>query len=1421
MGYSRYVGRVGALAVALGVGCGVGTPVAWADSSAPPGPSSETGATSTGETTGTQASGVNTSTTVDTTAADPSDPDDSTGVSSQHTDTEADVDDKASPTAQTEEVAPGVTISSSGGAKSSTKEETDDDGAPSRSNRRRGNDSTTKADLADSAPRTYKRTVHVDATADRSAEEPAVALESASQFAIPTTDTVDTRRLLPTRAATFVTALRRAVATPILSRILEALPGGPVDSPLGWVLLAAARRQVGQPDEAAIATSTTSVQPMLMTALVADLPPTVTAVFGTPVRGTGVVTGQVVGTDPEQRALTYKLTAAPTAGKLVFDSTTAKFTYTPTTAQRITAGVTATTTDTIAMTVTVSDGVNSVPAVINIPVSAAPITKLTEIGAVADAGAVATTATRAYVTNRTAGTVTVIDTATNAVLRTMPAGALPDDLAVKPDGTRLYVTSRENNTVTVVNTSTGTVAATIAIANPTAIAVNSTGSMVYVTSGTGTMTKISTMYNKVSGTVKMPAGASPTDIAVSPDRTKLYVLSSKPGGGGTVSVIGYTSSTVTKIADLASVPTGLAVSADNKQLYVSSADGTVSVFNTTTRTLTAIRTVGGELTGVATSTDGSLLLTTDSAGKISAVDVATGSLVTSFATRPSTTAVSVSPDTAVNPDGKHLYVSDYDAHKVYVVSLVPPNIAPTLGTPKINPPSTTTGAVTGNVIAADADGDPVKFALVGAPTKGTVSVSSTGAFTYIPTATARHAAAAVGAPSTALTDSFTVSVSDGRNAAVISTVTVGILPANKVPVVSVSIGTTYASTGVVVGAVKSTDGDYDVRTYNATTLPTKGTVVVSSTGGFTYTPTAQARHAAAKIGATAADKSDTFKVTVDDGHGGVVTATVTVAVSPTNAIPTAPTVVSASTNRYTAVVTGAVRSTDANGDALTYTATAATKGVLTMASDGKFTYTPTMAARNAAALAGATTATTTDTVTVTVVDGYGGTATSTLTVDIAPYTAGNIAPTNGHAEVAAPTSAIGEVTGTVTATDANGDALTYVVDIAPSKGLVKVNPTTGAFTYVPDVEARYAAAATPLVDTDTFTVAIGDAKGGWTSATISVEVAPPAAASIDQRSTTVAIAAPDMYFYSQADLDRAFGLMKDSGVTSVRVVLPWAGIEPNNDIWRWTNADLVINTATTHGIEILAVLNTTPVWAATPVPLLYAGAPTSTEEYAEFVGAVATRYQGKIAAYEVWNEPNAVTFWAPQPSAAQYTALLQAAYPAIKAADPDAVVVAAGVAPLLDFGLLTVNAVRFVEEMYAAGAAGYFDALAYHPYLYGKKFTETTASNPDTPANQLERIYALMVANGDGNKKIWATEYGQPSAYSGEADQAAYLGDFLRAWRDLDYAGPAYIHTFRDYAHNDENHASFGLFRLDWTPKPAMFMVEDVVEENQALLDSE
>jgi VCBS repeat-containing protein len=619
---------------------------------------------------------------------------------------------------------------------------------------------------------------------------------------------------------------------------------------------------------------------------------------------------------------------------------------------------------------------------------------------------------------------------------------------------------------------------------------------------------------------------------------------------------------------------------------------------------------------------------------------------------------------------------------------------------------------------------------------------------------------------------------------------------------------------VVTGKVTASDGDFDVRTFTAST-PAKGTVVVTSTGSFTYTPTAAARHAAAKLDATT-EKTDTFTITINDGHGGVVPVSVTVTISPTNAPPTGATVGNLAIDLNDGAVTGTVTANDANNDALSFTSTTPTKGTLVFGSNGMFTYTPTEAARHAAAAPGADPATKIDPVVITVTDGYGGMTTVSVNLPVTPW--GNTAPTNAHGDPGDPNMAIGEVRGTLHADDAEGDSLTYVLAEAPSKGIVNIDPS-GTFRYVPNVEARWGAATTSDPDTDSFSVTVSDGNGGSTTFDVSVTIAPPdpSTAAVDQRGTTVAVNVQEMYFYTQAQTDRALDLLKADGVDSVRILIPWKGVEASNDVWTWSAVDRMVNSANARNMSVIGILNSPPDWAMVPGSPSLGGPPADPAEYAEFASMVATRYAGKVDAYEVWNEPNYYVFWQPTPDAAAYTEILKAAYTAIKTADPNAVVVAGGIAATPDNGTQMVDAVRYVTEMYEAGAAGYFDALSFHPYNYYVKFSQG-GGMPTSPLTMVNAIHDVMVANGDGNKKIWATEYGEPSSLGGDAVQAAYISDFLRTWRDLGYAGPAYIHTVRDYFSLDPIAASFGIYNQDWTPKPAADVIEAVIDENDAFL---
>lgn len=304
------------------------------------------------------------------------------------------------------------------------------------------------------------------------------------------------------------------------------------------------------------------------------------------------------------------------------------------------------------------------------------------------------------------------------------------------------------------------------------------------------------------------------------------------------------------------------------------------------------------------------------------------------------------------------------------------------------------------------------------------------------------------------------------------------------------------------------------------------------------------------------------------------------------------------------------------------------------------------------------------------------------------------------------------------------------------------------------------------------------------------------------------VADSHLYNLGPEDLAARLSELCSLGVTDLRVAVPWVYIEPAAGTYDWSRMDTVVETATAMGFTLTGAVTATPTWAGLPL----AGAPNP-GTYGGFAGTVAARYGSKIANYEVWNEPNGVLFYAPV-SASGYTEMLKAAYTAIKAANPDAVVLAGSLGATTDVRGISVTPQRFLAEMYEAGAAGYFDALSYHPYHFTLPFSGG-AGTINAPLDQVRMLYELMVANGDADKQIWATEYGTattPGWGVTQTEQAALLRDFLTAWSKLSYAGPAFVFTSQDAQSGILNHEyNFGLFTSAGKPKPAAQVLAELI----------
>jgi len=222
----------------------------------------------------------------------------------------------------------------------------------------------------------------------------------------------------------------------------------------------------------------------------------------------------------------------------------------------------------------------------------------------------------------------------------------------------------------------------------------------------------------------------------------------------------------------------------------------------------------------------------------------------------------------------------------------------------------------------------------------------------------------------------------------------------------------------------------------------------------------------------------------------------------------------------------------------------------------------------------------------------------------------------------------------------------------------------------------------------------------------------------------------------------------------VRVFLGWNAIEPQQGVYNVAEIQsyqrffAALPTSTNVDVDVEG----TPPWASGGAGSVSAP-PVDDGAYADFLRYLVAAFGGRVAAWEIWNEEDNSAWWSGTP--AQYVALLKAAYPAVKAADPNATVILGG---------LTGNDAPYLAELYAAGVQGSFDAVGVHtdtgcnitsPYVH--EYNRGTRTINQYFFLGFTSVYATMVANGDAAKPIYMTELGW-STTSAECETGAWAG---------------------------------------------------------------
>lgn len=224
-----------------------------------------------------------------------------------------------------------------------------------------------------------------------------------------------------------------------------------------------------------------------------------------------------------------------------------------------------------------------------------------------------------------------------------------------------------------------------------------------------------------------------------------------------------------------------------------------------------------------------------------------------------------------------------------------------------------------------------------------------------------------------------------------------------------------------------------------------------------------------------------------------------------------------------------------------------------------------------------------------------------------------------------------------------------------------------------------------------------------------------------------------------------FRLLREMGATWATEFFPWIYIQPADRArFDWAHADLVVDAAAAEGITLIARLDGVPAWARPANTTWKYLDPDQYDAYADFVNAFVARYRDRVRYYIIWNEPNTAAEWGSRkPDPAAYTELLKRAYTRAKEADPTITVLLAGLAPNLEreTSNVALNDLTYLEQLYAVGAAPYFDAVAVHSY--GLQSPPDEPSSPDTlNFARAEQLYNVMARNGDGDKDVYITEGG-------------------------------------------------------------------------------
>jgi hypothetical protein len=295
------------------------------------------------------------------------------------------------------------------------------------------------------------------------------------------------------------------------------------------------------------------------------------------------------------------------------------------------------------------------------------------------------------------------------------------------------------------------------------------------------------------------------------------------------------------------------------------------------------------------------------------------------------------------------------------------------------------------------------------------------------------------------------------------------------------------------------------------------------------------------------------------------------------------------------------------------------------------------------------------------------------------------------------------------------------------------------------------------------------------------------------------------------DLSQVFDHLRTLDVGWVKTQVSWKLYQPEPDRLdeeRFAELDQLAAMTAENDMQLLLSVAKAPEWSRPTTE--QDGPPSDYDHFRSFMSLLAERYQGQVAAYELWNEANLQREWlGASLNAADFAALIRAGAAGVREVDPAVVLISGAPSPTgINDGLTAVDDRQFFQEMAAAGVLDVVDGVGAHPYGWANP-PEASAANPNSAATShnshpsfffldtLQVYHRILETAGRPDMPIWVTEFGWGSfeGLDGSPPAGVEFMNDVTEWQQAVYPLRAY-----ELAHSTEWVGPMFLWNLNFGP---------------------